>query len=39
MNTLVAGCGLLITLAFGIYILSLAIRLVRAVEKIVNHLE
>ena len=36
MNTFVAGLGLLIALAFTIYILGLATKLVRAVEKIAN---
>jgi hypothetical protein len=39
MNTLVAGLGLLITLAFVIYMFSLVIRLVKAVEKIANQSE
>jgi hypothetical protein len=38
MNTLIAGIILLIALGFGIYILSLVIRLVNAVEKIASQL-
>ena len=36
INTLVAGFGLLISLAFAIYLLSLVTRLVKAVEKIAS---
>lgn len=39
MNTLVAGLLFLIWLAVMIYILTLVIRLVKAVEKIADQLE
>ena len=39
MNTLFAGIILLILIIGGIYLLMLAIRLVKAVEKIANYSE
>jgi hypothetical protein len=39
MNTLFAGLILLTLLVFIIYLLNLAIRLVKAVEKITNRLD
>ena len=39
MNTLFAGILLLILLGGGVYLLTLAIRLVKAVEKIANRSE
>ena len=39
MNTFIAGIILLILLVFAIYLLSLATRLVKAVEKIANRFD
>lgn len=39
MNTLLAGIILLLLVGSGIYVLSLAIRLVRAVEVIANRFD
>jgi len=39
MNTLILGFGLLMSFALAIYIISLAARLVKAVERIVDHFD
>jgi hypothetical protein len=39
MNTLLAGIILLSLLGGGVYLLTLTIRLVKAVEKIANHFD
>lgn len=39
MNTLILGFGLLMSFALAIYIISLATRLVKAVERIVDHFD
>jgi hypothetical protein len=39
MNTLLVGLILLLLVGSGIYVLSLATRLVKAVEVIANHLD
>jgi len=39
MNTLLAGIILLILLGYGIYLLTLLMRLVKAVEKIANRFD